>query len=415
MATTYRLFLSDGSFDQAISPETTVTDHGLTFVGQGETEYGSALNHNVLHMLENFADNTAPSNPLTGQMWFNTTAGTLSVWNGSSWSSFATDDYILGGTYAVSNGTSSVTLPRNVSAGLTISNIATIANLNAHINDTVDAHDAFSLSFSVTGTIPYSTPQVALEYVDRIIYNHTVDTVDAHDASAISVVNAPIAHVSATNAQSAIDGFDNYMANVQTSIDNVNTARTNHLNDSIDAHDASAISFDDTNTTIVADDVQEALVDIVNAAGSSGSLEIIRVGQSGSQAIGTSYTKLLFPTVVVGNTSGAFNTGTSVYTAAFKQEINISLSVVFVTEVNRDGGIEIRKNGTSIRTNIFHNKSNDDGGTEYAQSKESTVKAILNAGDTIDCWIYATPANGLNATNGGSNSCHVTFEIIRVL
>lgn len=59
------LTISDASVDISTS---------LTFVGRNYSGYGEIVNENFLHLLENFANSTAPSTPLLGQLWFDTTA-----------------------------------------------------------------------------------------------------------------------------------------------------------------------------------------------------------------------------------------------------------------------------------------------------------------------------------------------------
>jgi microcystin-dependent protein len=59
----------------------------LTFPGKNYTAYGSAISENFLHLLENFANNTQPTKPVQGQLWYDTTVGTeqLKVYDGTSW------------------------------------------------------------------------------------------------------------------------------------------------------------------------------------------------------------------------------------------------------------------------------------------------------------------------------------------
>lgn len=45
-------------------------DTSLTFVGRNEASYGQAIAENFLHLLENFANNTPPNNPIEGQLWY---------------------------------------------------------------------------------------------------------------------------------------------------------------------------------------------------------------------------------------------------------------------------------------------------------------------------------------------------------
>jgi microcystin-dependent protein len=59
----------------------------VSFVGQNYTGYGAIVSENFLHLLENFASPTAPTNPVQGQLWYNTSKSLLVVWDGTNWSS----------------------------------------------------------------------------------------------------------------------------------------------------------------------------------------------------------------------------------------------------------------------------------------------------------------------------------------
>ena len=50
--------------DQALNNQTS-----LTFVGKNYAGYAPIVANDFLHLLENFASNTAPSNPVEGQLW----------------------------------------------------------------------------------------------------------------------------------------------------------------------------------------------------------------------------------------------------------------------------------------------------------------------------------------------------------
>ena len=55
----------------------------LSFVGKGYGGYGEVIAENFLHLLESFSNNTAPANPITGQLWYNENSGKLYVYNGT--------------------------------------------------------------------------------------------------------------------------------------------------------------------------------------------------------------------------------------------------------------------------------------------------------------------------------------------
>jgi microcystin-dependent protein len=68
--------------DQSLNQETS-----LTFPGKNYSGYAPVIAENFLHLLENFARNTAPVNPVQGQLWYDNSAGVnlLKVYDGTSW------------------------------------------------------------------------------------------------------------------------------------------------------------------------------------------------------------------------------------------------------------------------------------------------------------------------------------------
>ena len=76
---TLLLDLIDGQIDTAST--------NLTLVGRNYTGYGEAFNENFIKLLENFSNTAAPSNPLTGQLWWDSTDQRLKVYDGSVWKS----------------------------------------------------------------------------------------------------------------------------------------------------------------------------------------------------------------------------------------------------------------------------------------------------------------------------------------
>ena len=77
--------LVDGSVD------TTTTD--ISLVGRSYTGYGEAFNENFIKIMENFAATSAPANPLRGQIWYDTAAGRLKVWDGTQFRGTDTTTY----------------------------------------------------------------------------------------------------------------------------------------------------------------------------------------------------------------------------------------------------------------------------------------------------------------------------------
>ena len=73
------LIVADGTINNSTS---------LHLVGRNAAGYGQSIAENFLHSLENFASDTSPSNPIEGQLWYNTSYPTnkvLNVYNGANW------------------------------------------------------------------------------------------------------------------------------------------------------------------------------------------------------------------------------------------------------------------------------------------------------------------------------------------
>jgi len=64
---------------------TSNTDTSIQFPGRNVTGYGQIIAENFLHLLENFANDTAPINPVEGQLWYDTQAETLKISDGINW------------------------------------------------------------------------------------------------------------------------------------------------------------------------------------------------------------------------------------------------------------------------------------------------------------------------------------------
>jgi hypothetical protein len=93
----YKINLTDGTLlvdlvDGRIDQETT----DLTLVGRNYSGYGEFWNENFVKLLENFKNVAAPANPLTGQLWYDTSEGRLKVYTGTEFK--ATDTTVVSAT-----------------------------------------------------------------------------------------------------------------------------------------------------------------------------------------------------------------------------------------------------------------------------------------------------------------------------
>ena len=142
--------VQDGTIDKTTS---------LTLVGRNYTGYGSPVDENFVYLLENFSNNTAPKNPITGQLWYNSANDSLSVYNGTSFKtlSFITvgnqkplgakqGDFFYDNTYLwIYNGTDWIIVgPQNSGSGGGLSTF--IVN-----DETQNAHSVIEIP--ITGSV----------------------------------------------------------------------------------------------------------------------------------------------------------------------------------------------------------------------------------------------------------------------
>jgi len=81
----YKLNKTDGSLLVDLvdgSLDTTSTD--ISLIGKNYSGFGESINENFIKILENFANTSAPSLPLKGQLWFDSTESRLKVYDGTN-------------------------------------------------------------------------------------------------------------------------------------------------------------------------------------------------------------------------------------------------------------------------------------------------------------------------------------------
>ncbi len=88
----YDVYLSDGNLLTTINVKTidVQKNSSLYLIGQGIPNYGEMIAQNLIWMLENFSNDSAPVHPLTGQLWFDSTEVTMNFYNGTEWVTLAT-------------------------------------------------------------------------------------------------------------------------------------------------------------------------------------------------------------------------------------------------------------------------------------------------------------------------------------
>jgi hypothetical protein len=132
--------ISDGLIDTATS--------SITFIGKNVVNYGELQNENMLHILENFAFESSPVNPLVGQLWFDTATNNLKFYNQDSWKTLVSLAYSSSSSAAsaqgnlwfdsssgqlkINNGTSFTTIGPEMAAGFNTTRLVSTTLLDTN-------------------------------------------------------------------------------------------------------------------------------------------------------------------------------------------------------------------------------------------------------------------------------------------
>jgi hypothetical protein len=79
----YTITLTDGAIFATVADGTINTASSMTLVGKNYAGYGQFLDTNFIRLLESGSNTTAPGAPLEGQLWWDSGASLLKVYNGT--------------------------------------------------------------------------------------------------------------------------------------------------------------------------------------------------------------------------------------------------------------------------------------------------------------------------------------------
>jgi hypothetical protein len=315
----YTINLTDGNVFATIADGTVNTSSSMILVGKNYAGYGEFLDENFIHLLENGSNTTAPSAPLTGQLWWDKTNSLLKVYNGTIFKT-------------ISAATSSATQPTsNVQGDLWYDTVNQQVKVYTGAAFIV-VGPAFSSTQGTTGAVPETINDTSASphFVTSLYVNNSRVAIVSKDATFTPVApvstnfpsifngitlwnsGSPVFGGSATNAQllDSLDSTDFMRATANTAtsgtirINNdlglfVGTANAAVISES--GNDGVVRSGISGGNLVIQSNVGGTLFNVARALGASGTFAV-----SNAATVGTTLS-------VTGNITGAnLNTGAQV-------------------------------------------------------------------------------------------------------
>jgi hypothetical protein len=165
---------TNGNIVAVVEDGTTDTiSTSITLVGKGTTNYGEYIAENEIKMLENFANNTAPAHPITGQLWYNTTTSNIAAFNGTEWIIPVPQTFYS--TSTNTTGTGTITISNN--SGITVgsSNTAQLAVESGFVVLKANSTNAFTINPSDGRVTVAASPTADLGIATKLY----VDTIES--------------------------------------------------------------------------------------------------------------------------------------------------------------------------------------------------------------------------------------------
>jgi hypothetical protein len=194
------IIVADGTKD--------TTSTSLTLLGRLSSNYGEDQNENFVKLLENFAFSSSPSNPITGQLWYDTTNAVIKIYDSttSTWSSVG--QKIQGNIISTANltiGSQGFEI-QEITGDVKLINKTTNGNISIYSN----VSGTSTLVLGINGTTGLLTvvgnPTNNLGVTTKSYVDNSISVVQANLANSISLVQANIDLINAgTGSLSATD------------------------------------------------------------------------------------------------------------------------------------------------------------------------------------------------------------------
>jgi hypothetical protein len=236
---------TDGSVIIVLDGTKDTTSTSLTLFGRLVANYGDQTNENFVHLLENFSLGISPANPITGQLWFDTSTNNIKAYTTDN--AWVTVGSVIQGNVDISgnlevgpagfavkdlDGNVQITNSANVANVSFYSNVAGVSTRVLHLNGVTglaEVNSNATANFGITTKIYVDSEiQLATSNGDANLLAN-VAIINANLVARINAENDLRANIVAANAQIALRDTITRVNSINTAIDTALTANVDAI------------------------------------------------------------------------------------------------------------------------------------------------------------------------------------------
>ena len=250
---------TDGTAIVVLDGTKDTTSTSLTLFGRLVQNYGDQTNENFVHLLENFALDSSPANPIKGQLWYDTNVNNIKAYSGTNWITVGseivgnvdvTGNLIIGpnnfeikditGDVTINNQANNGNISLYANVGGTSTNVLTINGSSGLITILANATNNFGIPTNV-----YVNSEIQnARYAATVALSTNVAVINANLTSRISEENQLRANLTAANVQISLRDTINRVDSINTAIYTAITANAETLTGNILAVQAQTVTVE---------------------------------------------------------------------------------------------------------------------------------------------------------------------------
>ena len=262
---------TDGTAIVVLDGTKDTTSTSLTLFGRLVQNYGDQTNENFVRLLENFALDSSPANPIKGQLWYDTNVNNIKAYSGTRWITVGseitgnvdlTGNLIIGpNNFEIKDVTGDVTINNQANNG----NISLYANVNGTSTNVLTMNGSSGLitvlanatnNFGIPTNVYLNSEIQNARYAATVALSTNVAVINANLTARIGEENQLRANLTAANVQISLRDTINRVDSINTAIYTALTGNVETLTGNILAARAQ---------TVTVENAMLANINIVNA------------------------------------------------------------------------------------------------------------------------------------------------------